>query len=134
VTSPLELVRALHSAEGGTLVRELLFEVLDADVAWEVAGSPELLPWAGVFRGREAVRGWLETLNAHMEYGRFELLEIYGDEDLVVEIVQAAGLAVTSNRSFESDVVRIWTFRGGKAVRVRSYYDTAAYERAFLGG
>jgi ketosteroid isomerase-like protein len=33
--------------------------------------------------------------------------------------------------AFESEVVRIWTFDGGKAVRVRSYYDTGVYARAF---
>ena len=68
-----------------------------------------------------------------MEYNRFELAEIHGDADTVVEIVMASGRATASRRPFESEIIRIWTFRDGKAVLVRSYYDTAAYERSFLG-
>jgi len=114
-------------------VRGVLFGLLADDVEWQVAGSPDLLPWAGVVSGPDGVRGWLETLNEHMEYDRFELVEIHGDGDTVVEIVIASGQAAASRRPFESEIVRVWTFRDGKAVLVRSYYDTAAYERSFLG-
>ncbi len=92
-----------------------------------------MLPWAGIVHGHEGVRHWLATLNEHMSYDRFELVEIYGDGATVVELVQASGRAAGSGRPFASEVVRIWTFRSSKAARVRSYYDTAAYERAFLG-
>jgi ketosteroid isomerase-like protein len=35
-----------------------------------------------------------------------------------------------TGRPFASGVVRVWSFREGKAVRVRSYYDTYAYAAA----
>jgi ketosteroid isomerase-like protein len=114
-------------------VRGELFDLLADDVEWQVAGSPERLPWAGTVRGHDGVRGWLETLNEHMEYERFDLLEIHGDGDTVVEIVNASGRAAASRRPFESELVRVWTFQAGQAKLVRSYYDTAAYERSFLG-
>jgi uncharacterized protein len=66
-----------------------------------------------------------------MEYERFEPLEFFADGDTVIEIVSAGGHARATGRSFQSEVVRIWTFREGKAVRVRSFYDTRAYQRAF---
>jgi len=128
MTSNVEAVRSLHAGEGGTLVRDRLFALLADDVQ-----SPNRLPWAGTVRGPEGVRGWLETLNEHMDYERFELLEIHGDAETVVEIVNASGRAAASRRPFESELVRIWTFHADKAMRVRSYYDTAAYERSFLG-
>jgi ketosteroid isomerase-like protein len=65
-----------------------------------------------------------------MDYTRFELLEIFGAGDRVVEIIGAGGTARVTGRSFESEVVRIWSFRGSSAVRVRSFYDTAAYAEA----
>ena len=129
----MDAIRSLHSSESGTLVRDVLYGVLADDVEWWAAGPPEQLPWAGSVHGRDGVRGWLATLGEHMDYDRFELKEIYGDGDTVVEIVQASGAAAVSGLPFASEVVRIWTFRGGKAVRVRSYYDTAAYARAYLG-
>jgi hypothetical protein len=131
MNEPLERVKALHTPGTGHLVRAALFDLLADDVEWQVAGSPELLPWAGTFRGRDAVRGWLETLDEHLEYDRFEPLEFFADDDTVVEIVRAAGRANATGRPFESEIVRIWTFHDDEAVRVRSFYDTATYERAF---
>ena len=131
--SALESVRAMHAPGTGTLVRDVLFGLLADDVEWQVAGSPDRLPWAGSVHGADGVQTWLETLNEHMNYERFELVEIYDDGETVVEVVLASGRAAASGRPFESEIVRIWTFRGNKAVRVRSYYDTGAYERAFLG-
>ena len=125
MTGNVESVRSLHAGESGTLVRTT------SNGRWRRAGAAP--PWAGTVRGPEGVRGWLETLNEHMTYKRFALAEIYGDADTVIEIVDAAGRAAGSQHPFASEIVRIWTFRGDKAVRVRSYYDTAAYERSFLG-
>ncbi len=126
-------VKALHAREGGLLERSSLFDLVAENVEWYVLGSPEKLPWAGTFHGPDGVRRWMELLDEHMEYERFEPLEFFADGETVVEIVMAGGRARATGRSFESEVVRIWMFREGKAVRVRSFYDTGAYERA-LGG
>jgi ketosteroid isomerase-like protein len=120
-------VAALHGAPAGTLSRDALFALLDEDVEWIAVGDPELMPWAGVHRGHDAVAHWLEVLNAAMEYERFELLELYADGDAVIEVVRAEGYARSTRTPFATDVVRIFTFRGDKAVRVRSFYDTGAY-------
>jgi ketosteroid isomerase-like protein len=131
VNERLEKVKGLHARDRGLLVRTSLFDLLSDDVEWEVAGSPEVLPWAGTFRGRDAVRKWIETLDEHMDYERFEPLEFFADGDTVIELVLAGGRARASGRPFESEIVRIWSFRGDEVVRVRSFYDTAAYEQAF---
>jgi uncharacterized protein len=136
VTSPsdrLAAVKALHAREGGLLARSSLFDLVADDVEWHVLGSPEELPWAGTFRGGDGVRRWMEVLDEHMEYERFEPVEFFADGDTVIEIVFAAGRARSTGKPFESEVVRIWSFQEGKVVRVRSYYDTGAYERALSG-
>jgi ketosteroid isomerase-like protein len=128
-----EAVRQLHDpVESGRLQREPLFELLDEQVEWHALGPTELFPWAGTHRGHDGVRRWLEVLNAAMEYQRFELLELYSDGDAVVEVIDAAGIARSTGKPFASEVVRIWTFEDGKAVRVRSYYDTHGYAAALL--
>jgi uncharacterized protein len=126
----LQAVQALHARHEGLLERASLFDLLARDVEWFVLGSTELLPWAGVFRGRDGVAEWMQRLDAHMEYERFEPIEFFADGDTVIEVVAAGGRVRATGRSFESEVVRIWTFRGAKVVRVRSFYDTGAYERA----
>ena len=126
----LAAVKALHAREGGLLERSSLFDLVGDDVEWYVLGSPEELPWAGTFHGPDGVRRWMELLDEHMEYEHFEPLEFFADGDTVIEIVSAGGRARATGRPFESEVVRIWTFREGQAIRVRSFYDTGAYERS----
>ena len=128
-----EAVRSLHTPGDGRLRRDPLFELLADDVEWFALGSPERLPWAGEHRGQEAVRSRLARLGDAMDYSAFELKELHEAGDTVVEVIAAAGRARATGRAFASEVVRIWTFREGRAVRVRSYYDTDAYAVA-LGG
>jgi uncharacterized protein YceH (UPF0502 family) len=127
----LNAVKALYQSGADRLDRDVLYELLADNVEWQVAGSPDRLPWAGTVHGHDGVHAWLELLNDHLHYERFDPLEIFGDDENVVEIISAGGRAAASGHPYESEIVRIWTFRQGKAVRVRSYYDTAAYERAF---
>jgi ketosteroid isomerase-like protein len=128
-----EAVRQLHDSDkSGRLQRDLLFELLDAQVEWHALGPTDLFPWAGTHRGHDGVRRWFNVLNAALDYERFELVELYSDEDAVVEVIAAAGKARATGAPFASEVVRVWNFRDGKAVRVRSYYDTQAYAAAVL--
>jgi ketosteroid isomerase-like protein len=109
---------------------EPLLPALAVDVEWWVAGPPEILPWAGTFRGRDAVARWFDDLNAIMDYQRFEATEFIAQDDTVVVVHEAQGIARATGRPFASDIVRIWTVRGGEVTRVRSYYDTHAYVAA----
>lgn len=118
----LELVRRLRPHGDQPLLPALADEI-----EWWAAGDPAVLPWAGTHRGRAAVEAWFERLNAVMDYRRFEATAFIADGDEVVVVHQAGGVARATGRPFESEIVRIWTVRRGKVVRVRSYYDTHAY-------
>lgn len=130
----LDAVRQLHDPDGsGRLRRDPLFELLAEEVEWQALGPVDLFPWAGTHRGHDGVRRWFEVLNAALDYERFELLELYSDGETVVEVIAASGRARATGEPFASEVVRLWTFQGGKATRVRSYYDTHGYAAALLG-
>lgn len=125
---PIASVAGLH--DGARLSRTRLFDLLDDGVEWWVAGPADAFAWAGTFHGHAGVRQWAHALNAAMDYTRFELLEVFGAGDRVVEVIGAGGTARATGRRFDSEVVRIWTFRGRTAVRVQSFYDTYAYAEA----
>ena len=129
----LDAIKALHGSAAGQLSRQDLLALLAEDVEWYVLGSPDILPWAGVYRGPAEVRSWFERLSEHLQYEQFEPVEFIGQADTVVEVIRASGRARATGRPFQSEVVRIWTFRGHKVVHVRSYYDTANYQAAFQG-
>lgn len=128
-----EAVRQLHDPkQSGRLQHEALFGLLDEDVEWEALGPTKLFPWAGTHRGHEGVRRWFELLDASLVYESFELRELYADGETVIEVIAAAGRARATHSPFASEVVRLWTFRDGKAIRVRSYYDTHNYASSLL--
>jgi len=95
-----------------------------------VAGSPERLPFAGTFRGRAGFDAWRAALDATVKYDRFALLQELEAGDDLVQIIDASGHAVATGAAYVSQVVRIFTVRDGLIVRVRTFYDTAAYAAA----
>ena len=125
----LETVKRIHSSRPYSA--SLLGSSALADtVEWWAAGARDRLPWAGTWRGREGIEDFFKTLDAFMDYERFETQEYVADGVAVVCFIAAAGRAIPTGRSFESQIVRVYTFAEGKIVLIRNFYDTAAYERA----
>ncbi len=83
-----------------------------------------------MFRGSAGFDRWRAALNAAVKYDRFSVLEelVAGDE--VIHVIEASGHALGTGRAYASQVVRMFTVRGGRIVRGRSFYDTAAYRSA----
>lgn len=102
----------------------------DDDAEWGVAGPPDRVPFAGVFHGPAGFDRWRAALSAAVKYDRFVMLQelVAGDE--VIHITDASGHALATGHPYASEVVRVFTMRGGRIARVRSYYDTAAYAAA----
>ena len=128
----LRLIEQLHVGESYS--KNLLkSNLLTDDTEWWAAGPQDRLPWAGGHRGLQKIAQWFQVLNAAMEYDQFEPFETVAQGDTVVVVYPAKGRARSTGRAFKSDIVRIYNFHGGKLVRVRSYYDTAAYVAALHG-
>ncbi|MGI9077489.1 MAG: nuclear transport factor 2 family protein [Gemmatimonadaceae bacterium] len=135
--SPLEqqhlaVVRGIH--EGSGIIRRARESGILADsVEWWVAGPPGVLPFAGTWRGIAGIAEFERQLGATMRYDRVELRRYLVSGDDVAALFLGAGVAKATGRPFESEIVRLYTFRDGKVVRVRNYYDTAAYVAAVRG-
>ncbi len=119
----LAVAKRLEAEDFGS---QRFLDGLSEDVEWWVAGSPSILPWAGIFKGRANVANWVKILQHNLNYQKWES-DWLVKGDTVVEFVRAAGVAKATGRPYESDIVRVWTVRDGKVVKVRSFYDTAAY-------
>jgi ketosteroid isomerase-like protein len=97
-----------------------------SDLGWdpdiEYVEDPQW-PGTGTYRGREAIQA------------RFaEYLEILGPIDIrvqeitdagaeVVSIFRVRGKSVGSGLPFEHDWAYVWTFRDGRVIRWRAYFD-----------
>lgn len=127
--SALEQLKAIHAAPVYSAALKASGIMAD-DVEWWVMGDPEVLPWAGTWRGIDGVNEFFARLNAEMRYDRFELEDYVADGNDVVAIISAGGTARKTGRRFDSGVIRIYTLEDGLIVRVRNYYDTHAYAQA----
>jgi ketosteroid isomerase-like protein len=123
----VDLAQRLEALDFGS--DEFLAALADG-VEFIALGDPDLLPWAGTFRGREGILEWRGRLVGALKYDAWEPLLWVGAGDLVLEVAHARGHARETGRSYESDIARVWTFREGKVIRLMTYYDTLGYALA----
>lgn len=107
--------------------------LVDEDVEWWVAGDSTTLPWAGTRRGVAGIDDFSRVLGQHMRYAGFEVREYIVTQTRVVAVIFAHGTARATGKAFASEVVRIYDFENGRIKKVRSFYDTRAYNRALQG-
>lgn len=128
----LEAIAFIH---GGRSIIQRAREsgALADDVEWWVSGPSEILPFAGTWRGIEGVAEFQKKLAETMRYDKVELQRYIVSGDDVAAIFVGEGVARATGKPFRSEIVRLYTFANGKVVRVRNYYDTAAYIKAVRG-
>ena len=102
-----------------------LLDTLAEKVEWYEPGPVEILPWAGVFRGREQVRQVLLRFSEVAEVEQFTLSEVIAQGETVVVIEEQRAVFKATGRPLRADAVRIFKVRGGKIVSARAWEDTA---------
>lgn len=130
----LAVVRAIHDAKGGIIQAARDSGALSDDVEWVVPGPPEVLPFAGTWRGLDGIAEFQRLLGETMRYDRAELLECFADANHAAAIFLGEGVARATGRPFRGEILRLYIFRADKIVQVRNFYDTAAYIAAVQSG
>lgn len=120
----VKTVQDIYSAFGRGDVAFILGR-LSPTVTWEYGESSSVLPWLLPRRGREAVRGFFQSLN-ELELLRFEPTRLLHAERLVVALFDFEAIVkATGKRIVEEDEVHIWHFDAhGQVVRFRHRLDT----------
>ena len=128
----LTLIRQFHDA--GTSIKALRDSGMLSDcIEWWVAGPRTLLPFSGTWLGPDGVAEFHRILGETMRYDKTELVEYIVGGDSVAAIFVGEGIARSTGKSFHSQILRLYTVKDGKIVRVRNFYDTAAYVAAVTG-
>jgi len=124
VMNNVKTVQDIYSAFGRGDVTSIL-ERLSLGVTWEYGASSSVLPWLLPRRGREAVRGFFESLE-ELELLRFEPTRFLQTDGIVVVLFDfEATVKATGRRIVEEDEVHIWHFDAeGQVVRFRHRLDT----------
>ncbi|MDP9202239.1 MAG: hypothetical protein M3P26_09980 [Gemmatimonadota bacterium] len=130
----LDVIRWIH--EGRGIIQRFRDSGALADsVEWVVSGPPEILPFAGTWRGLAGITEFQHRLDTTMRYDRVELREYLASANNVAAIFIGEGVARATGHAFHSEILRLYSFDpvSGKIVRVRNYYDTSAYVSAVRG-
>ena len=125
----LALVKRLYDAFAETDIIELLTALHD-DIEWVMPGPPEILPFAGTWKGRESVGRLLAVLAGTLVFELFEPRRFLADGDTVVVTGHSRDRMLATGRIVEIDWVAIIEVRDGKVVRYQVYEDTAAFVAA----
>ena len=103
----------------------------DLDAATELmhpeieAHDPPEVPDATIYRGREAVRrDWEETAGLFEDFS-IDVEKSFDRADEVVVFLRFRGRGRDSGAEVEAPMAHVWTFRDGKAVRLRQFLDRA---------
>lgn len=131
--NPIEIVSGIYAAFGRNDIPAIL-DRMHPDIEWEYGIEAPDVPWLTQRRGVDGVRGFFEALAA-VDFKRFEVKRIVGDDDLVVGMVDVEFVhRKTGRKVIEIDEVHLWTFdAGGKAIRFCHRCDTLQHWAASTG-
>jgi ketosteroid isomerase-like protein len=122
-------VRALYAAFDRDDMATVMSGMTD-DIEWILPGPPDLIPFAGSHRGREAVARFFVTLNETLEFEEFEAREFLAHGDKVVVLGRSRDRMKANGRVFDNEWATVVTMREGRVARYQIYEDTAAVASA----
>ncbi len=108
-----------------------LLNMYTEDIEYVIPGPPDIITYAGTYRGTEQVAQFLSMLNDAIDYEQFEAREFVAQGDRVVVLGYARGRVKITGHSFEERWAHVATLREGKVTRFEAYGDTAAIVAAF---
>jgi len=112
---------------------DALLDLQSDDVVWEIGQGPavDVVPYFGVFKGREGCLDCLTKYDGAADPQVFEMEEYFGDKDKVFVLGHEQVTAKPTGKSFESKLIFIFTVRDGKIAAMNGNFDTAALKQAF---
>ena len=106
---------------------EATLAVLAPDAEWHESSA---LPDAGSYRGRDALRAFLEDFLQSWERFHQEVEEVIVEGDRAALMIHLTARGRGSGAEVDARYAHVWTLRDGFGVRVDAYYDRDAALRA----
>jgi ketosteroid isomerase-like protein len=98
---------------------------LDDDVTWSISGPIDVIPFAGVRRGREAViDAIVRVVPAMLTVTKLEVEELIVDRDRAAGFTRVTAVQASTKRVISYQRAEFFQFRGNKIVAYRSIMDS----------
>jgi ketosteroid isomerase-like protein len=126
----VKLVRDAYEAlNRGEIERALA--VLDEDAEWCEHSD---LPEAGLYRGKDAIRTFLESFLESWENFVQETEDVVAGDGCVLILLRSRSRGKGSGINVEGRYAHLWTMQEGRGVRVDAYLDRDEALRALKAG
>jgi len=121
--TPLEAAQAWYAGvhEGDF---DKLFGVMSDDCTIEFYG-PSVIPFAGIFRGKEKCRIFFGHVGNDVDIEEFRQDEFISERDKVAVTGHLRMVLKATGRLYAADYAHILTIRDGQVVRFRDFQDSA---------
>jgi len=129
MTDNTEAARRLYAAFAERDIQSIL-AVLSPEVEWGEPANP-LNPAAGTRHGHAGFLEWLQIGRASEDILALEPRQFLADADSVAVVGYTKCVVRRTGKSYETDFVHLVTFREGKIIRFREFFDTYAAAEAF---
>jgi len=108
-----------------------IIEIVSENFTWHDPSDPSVVPYGGIHEGRKGFMNFFQQLGESTETTLWQV-DNYTSEGNVVVAEGRHGLrSKKTGKLALSDWSMTWKFENGTPVAGRSYYDTAAVEKAF---
>lgn len=119
----IQTVQQVYADFGNQNVEDVLSAMTD-EVIWNDGNKPEI-PYSKIRNGKEETLHFFMELSKALAFTEFAPQEFYADNDAVIVKGFFAGNAIGTGKSFASEWVHFWKFRGDNISSFQSFNDTA---------
>lgn len=127
--NPVDVTVSVFERFGNKDVPGIL-EFLADDVLIEFYG-PEVIPYAGTYRGKQEARRFFETVLSSVDIHQFDPEQFLRDGDMVTVTGDLHLTARSTGRDIRSAFAHVITVKDGKWVRFRDFMNTCQAQAAF---
>jgi len=125
----IKAVQQVYGDLGSQNVEGILNAMTD-DICWNDGNKAEL-SYSKIRNGKNETMSFFMEIGSTHAFTEFAPQEFYADNDAVIVKGYFAGTSNTSGKSFSSEWVHIFKFRGDKIFSFQAFYDTAVMIAAF---
>jgi uncharacterized protein len=128
-SSNIRAVQELYAAFGNRDIKAIL-AMLSDDVEWGEPSNP-FNPAGGTRHGHAGFLEWASIGREAEDIVVLEPRQFLSDKDSVAVVGYTKCVAKPTGKSYETDFVHLFTFKDGKIVRFKEFFDTYAAGEAF---
>ena len=125
----IRAVQELYAAFGNRDIKAIL-AMLSPDVEWGEPSNP-FNPAGGTRHGHAGFLEWANIGRQAEDIMVLEPRQFLSDNDSVAVVGYTKCVAKPTGKTYETDFVHLFTFKGGKVIRFKEFFDTYVAGEAF---